>query len=88
MQREMHAREIEHVTSECTLRGFTCSYIDMDPRAVTPQRIADARQLQTGHQVESLTSTTGLQVEDEQCLEVSVSFNEEQTEFCEKTAEN
>ena len=88
MQREMDARGIEHVTSECTLRGFTCSYIDMDPRAVTPQRIADARQLQTGHQVESLTSTTGLQVEDEQCLEVSVSFNEEQTEFCEETAEN
>lgn len=88
MQREMDARGIEHVTSECTLRGFTCSYIDMDPRAVTPQRIADARQLQTGHQVESLTSTTGLQVEDEQCLEVSVSFNEEQTKFCEEAAEN
>jgi len=88
MQREMEARGIEHVTSECTLRGFTCSYIDMDPRAVTPSRIADARELQTGHQVESLTSTTGLQVEEDECLEVSVSFNEDQTEFCEETQEN
>jgi len=88
MQREMEARSIEHVTSECTLRGFTCSYIDMDPRAVTPSRIADARELQTGHQVESLTSTTGLQVEEDECLEVSVSFNEDQTEFCEETQEN
>ena len=74
MQREMKARGIPHTTSECTLRGFTCSYVNMDPRAVTPKRIAEARELQTGHQVESLTSTTGLQVEEESCLEVELQF--------------
>ena len=86
MQAEMEKRGIEHNTSECTLRGFTCSYVDMDPRAVTPMRIAEARALQTGHQVESLTSTTGLQVEEDECLEVAISFNDSQTEFCEQSA--
>lgn len=74
MLREMEARGIAHTTSECTLRGFTCSYVNMDPRAVTPQRIFEARELQTGNQVESLTSTTGLQVEEEDCLEVELQF--------------
>ena len=82
MQREMNARGIRHTTSECTLRGFTCSYVDMDPRAVTPKRIAEARALQTGHQVESITKTTGLEVKEDTCLAVSISFNESQTEFC------
>ena len=88
MQAEMAKRGIAHTTSECTLRGFTCSYVDMDPRAVTPQRIADARALQTGHQVESLTKTTGLQVEEDECLSVAISFNDSQTEFCEESEEN
>jgi len=88
MQAEMATRGIAHTTSECTLRGFTCSYVDMDPRAVTPQRIADARALQTGHQVESLTKTTGLQVEEDECLSVAISFNDSQTEFCEESEEN
>jgi ankyrin repeat protein len=94
MQSVMEARSIPHTTSECTLRGFTCSYIDMDPRAVTPRRIADARELQTGHQVESLTSTTGLQVEDEGCLEVALAFGNEESpsdslnENCQETVEN
>jgi len=88
MQKEMAARGIAHATSECTLRGFTCSYVDMDPRAVTPRRIAEARALQTGHQVESLTSTTGLQVEDESCLDVNLNFGLDQPEFCEETEEN
>ena len=85
MAREMEARGIVHNTSECTLRGFTCSYVNMDPRAVTPMRIAEARQLQTGHQVESLTSTTGLQVDESECLEVALNFGqEENTKDCEQ----
>lgn len=74
MEREMQARGIEHTTSECTLRGFTCSYIDMDPRAVTPKRISEARELQTGHQVDNLAKVTGLEVEEENCLEVELQF--------------
>jgi hypothetical protein len=88
MQREMAARGIAHTTSECTLRGFTCSYVDMDPRAVVPKRIAEARAHQTGHQVESITKNSGLQVAEDSCLEVSISFNEEQTAFCEQQSED
>jgi uncharacterized protein len=92
MQREMEARGIAHNTSECTLRGFTCSYVNMDPRAVTPLRISDARELQTGHQVESLTSTTGLQVEEEDCLSVELAFGGEDlgsvSKTCQETVEN
>ena len=87
MQREMDAKGIEHTTSECTLRGFTCSYVDMDPRAVTPLRIAEPRALQTGHQVESLTSTTGLQVEDDECLDVNINFGIDQPEYCRESNE-
>ena len=89
MAREMAARGIIHNTSECTLRGFTCSYVNMDPRAVTPMRIAEARQLQTGHQVESLTSTTGLQVEESECLEVSLTFGQEDgPDYCQSSDNN
>jgi hypothetical protein len=64
----------------------------MDPRAVTPLRISDARELQTGHQVESLTSTTGLQVEEEDCLSVELAFGGEDlgsvSKTCQETVEN
>ena len=36
MTRLMAERGIEHSTSECTLRGFTCSSANMDPRFATP----------------------------------------------------
>ena len=88
MQAEMAKRGIEHVTSECTLRGFTCSYVDMDPRAVVPMRIAEARAHQTGHQVESITKNSGLVVEEDACLSVAISFNDAQTEYCEQGEEN
>jgi ankyrin repeat protein len=91
MEMEMEARGIAHYTSECTLRGFTCSYVNMDPRAVTPMRIADARELQTGHQVESLTASTGLQVVEDVCLSVDLDFgtNEEDIpEFCQESVQS
>ena len=88
MQQEMAKRGIAHTTSECTLRGFTCSYVDMDPRAVTPMRIAEARALQTGHQVDSLTSTTGLQVEEDECLDVNIQFGLDRPEFCQEAEDN
>jgi len=65
MKRMMEERSIPHVTSECTLRGFTCSAADMDPRDVSPLGIEKARAMQTGHQVNDPTTGKGLEVTDQ-----------------------
>lgn len=65
MAAAMEARGIAHTTSECTLRGFTCAAVDMDPRAATPKTIHEARLRQIGHQVESMTAFSGLGVSDD-----------------------
>jgi ankyrin repeat protein len=75
MEQMMAERGIAHTTSECTLRGFTCSAADMDPRAATPRTIELARQMQTGHQVDDATTGKGLEVVDE-CATVSLPFGE------------
>jgi ankyrin repeat protein len=59
----MAERGIRHVTSECTLRGFTCSAVNMDPRDATPADIARARAFQTGYQVDDSAKGSGLQVD-------------------------
>ena len=64
MQKEMDKRKIRHTTSECTLRGFTCSSANMDPRAATPLIIEQARAMQIGYQVKDSTTGKGLQVEE------------------------
>ena len=64
MKKLMADRSIAHTTSECTLRGFTCSAADMDPRNVAPLGIEKARLMQTGHQVKDATTGKGLQVTD------------------------
>jgi ankyrin repeat protein len=51
---EMEKRGIEHTTSECTLRGFTCSSLDFEPRVATPLEIERARELQIGPTVTNL----------------------------------
>ena len=58
----MKERGIKHTTSECTLRGFTCSVANVDPKTATPAQIAQARKVQTGNQVDGITG--GLQVND------------------------
>ena len=55
MARVMKERGIAHTTSECTLRGFTCSQVRVDPKVATPAEILRARKFATGHQVEGLT---------------------------------
>jgi uncharacterized protein len=55
MARFMTERGITHTTSECTLRGFTCSQAKVDPKAATPAEIIRMRQLATGHQIKGLT---------------------------------
>jgi ankyrin repeat protein len=55
MARSMKARGIRHTTSECTLRGFTCSQAKVDPKVASPAEIMRMRQLATGHQIEGLT---------------------------------
>jgi hypothetical protein len=59
MARVMKERGIRHTTSECTLRGFTCSQANVDPKVATPAEIMHARRLAIGHQIEGLTG--GLQ---------------------------
>jgi ankyrin len=63
MQKLMKARGIVHTTSECTLRGFTCATVDVDPKVATPAEIQKMRKLAVGHQVEGITG--GLQVKDQ-----------------------
>ena len=51
----MQERGIVHTTSECTLRGFTCAQVNVDPKFATPAEIAKMRALAIGHQIEGLT---------------------------------
>jgi ankyrin repeat protein len=55
MARVMKERGIAHTTSECTLRGFSCSQVKVDPKVATPAEIMRARKFATGHQIEGLT---------------------------------
>ncbi len=65
MSAAMKKRGIAHTTSECTLRGFTCAAVNMDPRAATPKVILEARLRQIGHQVDDVANFSGLEVKDE-----------------------
>ena len=62
MAAEMKKRGIEHTTSECTLRGFTCALANVDPKTATPAEIAKIRTIQKGYQVDGITG--GLAVGD------------------------
>jgi ankyrin repeat protein len=59
MTAEMKKRGIKHTTSECTLRGFTCSTANVDPKTATPAQIALIRKIQTGYQVDGITGGLG-----------------------------
>ena len=63
MTRIMQQKGIRHTTSECTLRGFTCSSANVDPKTATPAEIAKIRKIQTGNQVDGITG--GLAVKDQ-----------------------
>ncbi len=62
MAQEMKKRGIQHTTSECTLRGFTCALANVDPKTATPAEIAKMRKIQKGYQVDGITG--GLAVGD------------------------
>jgi len=64
MLRLMQERGIKHTTSECTLRGFTCSIANVDPKTATPAEIAKVRRLATGNQVVGITG--GLEVKEKE----------------------
>jgi ankyrin repeat protein len=55
MARVMKERGITHTTSECTLRGFTCSQVKVDPKVASPAEIARMRAMAIGHQMDRLT---------------------------------
>ena len=59
----MKERGIVHTTSECTLRGFTCSVSNVDPKTATPSEIVRMRKVQIGNRVDGITG--GLAVEEE-----------------------
>lgn len=59
MSRIMKERGIKHTTSECTLRGFTCSIANVDPKTATPAQIQLVRKIQTGYQVDGVTGGLG-----------------------------
>ena len=59
MSRVMKERGIKHITSECTLRGFTCSIANVDPKTATPAQIQVIRRVQTGYQVDGVTGGLG-----------------------------
>ncbi len=60
---EMQKRGIKHTTSECTLRGFTCSIANVQPFAATPAEIKHMRKVQLGSQVQGVTA--GLTVNED-----------------------
>jgi len=64
MLRLMKEKGIKHTTSECTLRGFTCSIANVDPKTATPAEIAKIRALQTGNQVNGITGGLAVQEKD------------------------
>jgi ankyrin repeat protein len=51
----MKARGITHTTSECTLRGFTCAQVKVDPKVASPAEIARMRAMAIGHQMDRIT---------------------------------
>ena len=55
MAKAMKDRGITHTTSECTLRGFTCSQVKVDPKVASPAEIARMRAMAIGHQMDRLT---------------------------------
>jgi len=55
MAKAMTERGIKHTTSECTLRGFTCSQVKVDPKVASPAEIARMRAMAIGHQMYRLT---------------------------------
>src|SRR5439155_25304936 len=55
MSRVMQEKGIKHTTSECTLRGFTCSSASVDPKTATPAEIAKIRKIETDNQVDGIT---------------------------------
>jgi len=64
MLRLMKEKGIKHTTSECTLRGFTCSIVNVDPKTATPAEIIKMRRLATGNQLTGITG--GLSVQEKQ----------------------
>jgi hypothetical protein len=63
MLRLMAEQGIEHTTSECTLRGFTCATANVDPKTATPLEIVVMRRVQRGKDVDGLA--TGLDADEE-----------------------
>jgi hypothetical protein len=59
MMQRMKEKGIKHITSECTMRGFTCSVANVDPKTATPAEIVKIRKIQTGYQVDGITGGLG-----------------------------
>jgi uncharacterized protein len=65
MLRLMKEKGIKHTTSECTLRGFTCSIVNVDPKTATPAEIIKMRRLATGNQLTGITGGLSVKEKDQ-----------------------
>ena len=69
MSRVMQDKGIKHTTSECTLRGFTCSTANVDPKTATPAQIALIRKNPAiGYQVDGLTGGLGTKDQEKEVV--------------------
>lgn len=66
MLRLMKEKGIKHTTSECTLRGFTCSIVNVDPKTATPAEIIKMRRLATGNQITGITGGLSVKEKDQE----------------------
>jgi ankyrin repeat protein len=66
MLRLMKEKGIKHTTSECTLRGFTCSITNVDPKTATPAEIVKMRRLATGNQLSGITGGLSVKEKDQE----------------------
>ncbi len=66
MLRLMKEKGIKHTTSECTLRGFTCSIVNVDPKTATPAEIIKMRRLATGNQITGITGGLSVNEKDQE----------------------
>jgi ankyrin repeat protein len=66
MLRLMQEKGIKHTTSECTLRGFSCSIVNVDPKTATPAEIVKMRRLATGNQLSGITGGLSVKEKDQE----------------------
>jgi ankyrin repeat protein len=66
LRKAMQEKGIEPTTSECTLRGFTCSSVNVDPFSAGPADIEKMRKMQIGNRVDGITGGLAVAEKDKE----------------------